>query len=114
MHPKTYSIKATVDGVMSIRTSKIDAEYRWIDVEPDIQKVYRNNQMRQYFQRTNQLSPFTHHNAHYREELSDFEDPAWRERVARVAPVAERFKDPNLLARGVVDHITPRDRYSYE
>lgn len=114
MDPNTYTLYATVKGVVSIRTSSINPAYKWLDVEPDIQKVCQSNLMRAALELQENASYLTPQNPHYKEEWDNFREPNWRERVMRKVPATERFKDPNLFTRGVVPLLEPLNHYYYE
>ena len=115
MDPRTFTLMANVNGVMTVRQSRIAPAIRkWVDVEPDIQKVYRTNQVRQELERLDRASTMTANNKHYREELNELKEPRWRERVMNKKPLVERFVDPNLFVRGIVPELKPLDRYCYE
>ncbi|KAG8341356.1 hypothetical protein ERJ75_000995500 [Trypanosoma vivax] len=114
MDPNTYTLYATKKGVMTIRESRINPSYKWLDVEPDIQKVYRSRMMREALERRGMTSMAISWNSNYRSEYDVLREPMWRERVMQLPRATERFKDPNLFCRGVVDVLCPLDRYSYE
>ncbi|KAK7195214.1 hypothetical protein NESM_000446500 [Novymonas esmeraldas] len=114
MDPNTFTLYATTKGVMTIRTSRIHPSYKWLDVEPDVQKVFRSRCMRAALRRRGMASSMVASNAHYRAELDHVEEPQWRERVMRVPKATERFQDPNLLTRGLVPSLRPHSRYAYE
>jgi hypothetical protein len=100
---------------MTVRTSRINPQQRkWVDVEPDIQKVYRTRQVRAELERSERASPYIAANKHYKEELDELNEPRWRDRVLAKKSLTERFVDPNLFARGLVPALTPLDRYIYE
>ncbi|SCU68174.1 uncharacterized protein TEOVI_000532300 [Trypanosoma equiperdum] len=113
MDPNTYTLYATKKGVMTIRESRINPKYKWLDVEPDIQKVYRSRELRRALQEREMASMAVGENSNYRVELDLLLEPDWRERVMHVPKATERFKDPNLFTRGVVNELSPLDRYSY-
>lgn len=114
MDPNTFTLYATVKGVVSIRTSRINPEYKWVDVEPDIQKVRRSRQMREALADRGEVSEMVPSNPYYREELDSWREPNWRERVMRKVPATEQFQDPNLLTRGIVPTLDPTHPYCYE
>ncbi len=117
MHAKVRNLTADVSGVPTLRKSKIDpVRYEWLDVEPDIQKVYRTAQLRKlYFAPRGRASEMSgKHNARYAEEEEDLREPDWRQRVMRKMPLTERFPDPNLLTRGLVKSIAPKPRFFHE
>ncbi|KAL7699292.1 hypothetical protein N2W54_002045 [Lotmaria passim] len=114
MDPNTFTLYATTKGVMTIRTSRINPTYKWLDVEPDIQKVYRTQQMRAALAARGRASMMVEGNPHYTAELDNLEEPQWRERVMHVPKATERFQDPNLLSRGLVSSLRPLSRYTYE
>lgn len=114
MDPNTFTLYATTKGVMTIRESRINPGYKWLDVEPDIQKVYRSREMRNALMSREMASSMVNSNPHYKSELDLLQEPRWRERVMRVPKATERFKDPNLFARGVITELNPMDRYCYE
>jgi len=114
MHPTTYTLTARSAGVPTVRWSKISRGYRWVDIEPDIQKVHRSRQLREYYRQRGTLLAMNAYNEHYLEELHDLQEPDWRDRVMREMPLTERFPDPNLLTRGVVKSIAPKPRFYYE
>lgn len=114
MDPNTYTLYATVKGVVSIRTSRINSAWKWLDVEPDIQKVRQSNVMRAALDLQGRASYFASQNPHYKEEWDSFTEPHWRERIMEKKPSWERFKDPNLLTRGVVPALEPLRSYNYE
>lgn len=110
---KDYSLHAQRDGVMTVRHSKIDPTYKWVDIDPDIQKVKRTREMRAALGEN--ASELTKHNPEYsRTEMHDVNEPNWRERVQAPVSVQERFRDPNLLVRGQAWSIEPKGRYTYE
>jgi hypothetical protein len=108
------AVTATCDGVATLRKSKINPTYKWIDVEPDVQKVYRSGELRDELERRNQLSPMNRHNESYLSELCDYEEPGWRDRVLAKPRPSERYRDPNLLSRGVVRSLDPGEQFCYE
>ena len=112
--PATYTIAAGSDGIASVKKNKINPEYFTVDVEPDIQKVYRGKELRAEFRKRNELSAYSKHNSLYESELVDFEEPEWRSRIVAIKTKTERFVDPNLLTRGVVKSIDPAERFTYE
>ncbi|CCW66776.1 unnamed protein product [Phytomonas sp. Hart1] len=114
MDPNTYTLYATTKGVMTIRTSRIHPSYKWLDVEPDIQKVARSRAMRQALEERGQASMLVASNPNYKVELDNFEEPRWRERVMQPIKATERFQDPNLFIRGQLQVLDPKRRYSYE
>ncbi|ESL11771.1 hypothetical protein TRSC58_00471 [Trypanosoma rangeli SC58] len=114
MDPNTFTLYATTKGVMTIRESRIHPGYKWLDVEPDIQKVYRSLQMRKALSARGMASQMVARNAHYKSEMDLLLEPHWRDRVSRVPKATERFKDPNLFARGLITELNPMDRYCYE
>lgn len=116
MDPKLYDLTSTKDGIPSLRPSKINPSYVWVDVEPDIQKVYRANELRKHFKNKEQLSFMSveHNRNAYSEEFHDLEEPDWRQRVMKSMKLTEQYPDPNLLTRGVTFDITPRPRFYYE
>lgn len=114
MDPNSFTLYATTKGVMTIRASRINPSYKWLDVEPDIQKVYRSRQMREALAARGKASMMVEGNAHYKAELDHLEEPHWRERVMQVPKATERFQDPNLLSRGLVSSLRPLSRYTYE
>jgi hypothetical protein len=116
MHVRNYDITADVSGVPTVRQSKINPTgYEWIDVEPDIQKVYRTQQLRRFMgPRGGASAMAAQHNARYVDEEDDLREPDWRQRVIRKVPLTERFPDPNLLTRGIVKSIEPKARFYYE
>lgn len=114
MDPNSFTLYATTKGVLSIRTSRINPSYKWLDVDPDIQKVYRSQQMRSALAARGKASMMVRGNAHYTAELDRLEEPHWRERVMATAKATERFQDPNLLSRGLVAELRPLSRYTYE
>lgn len=114
MDPSTYTLYATVKGVVSIRTSSINPSYKWLDVEPDIQKVRQSGLMRTALDRQERASYLVPQNLHYKEEWDTFREKNWRERVMKTIPATERFKDPNLFTRGVVPVLEPLNHYYYE
>ena len=118
---KLNTLTAARDGIPTVRKSEINHEYEWVDLEEDIQKVYRTQELRKHFKnysgrKFGKLSKMNvqHNRTLYQNELKDLSDPDWRQRVVRDAPLTERFPDPNLLTRGVVGDITPRSPYYYE
>ncbi|KAF8294409.1 Mitochondrial ribosomal protein L27 [Trypanosoma cruzi] len=114
LDPNTFTLYATTKGVMTIRESRINPGYKWLEVEPDIQKVYRSSQMRRALAARGMTSQMVEKNEHYRSEMDLLLEPHWRQRVMRVPKATERFKDPNLFVRGVITELTPMDRYCYE
>lgn len=114
MDPNTYTLYATVKGVVSIRTSRINSAYKWLDVEPDIQKVRQSNVMHSALDLKGRASYFTSRNPHYKEEWDSFAEAHWRERIMKKKPSWERFKDPNLFTRGVIPALEPLCSYYYE
>lgn len=114
MDPNTFTLYATRKGVMTVRTSRVNPAYKWLDVEPDIQKVARSKAMREALQRRGMATSMVDSNDNYRNELDNFREPHWRERVMRAAAKTERFVDPNLFTRGLVSTLCPLERYSYE
>ncbi|CCW61830.1 unnamed protein product [Phytomonas sp. EM1] len=114
MDPNTYTLYATVKGVVSIRTSRINPSYKWLDVEPDIQKVVRSRAMRQALQERGQASMLVASNPNYKAELDNFEDPQWRERIMRLSKATKKLQDPNLFTQGHLQALDPPSRYSYE
>lgn len=114
MDPNSFTLYATTKGVMSIRESRINPAYKWLDVEPDIQKVYRSRSMRSALAARGQASPMVSSNQNYRAELDSMLEPRWRERVMQVTKVTDRFTDPNAFTRGVVSSLNPLSRYTYE
>ncbi|ORC86072.1 uncharacterized protein TM35_000301120 [Trypanosoma theileri] len=114
MDPNTFTLYATTKGVMTIRESRINPGYKWLDVEPDIQKVYRSREMRKALMSREMTTSMVSLNSHYKTELDLLHEPKWRERVMRVPKATERFKDPNLFVRGVITELDPMDRYCYE
>ncbi|EPY33448.1 hypothetical protein STCU_02213 [Strigomonas culicis] len=114
MDANSFTLYATCKGVMDIKTSRIHPSYKWLEVEPDIQKVYRSRQVRSALQQRGQASMMVEHNPHYRAEHDHVLEPDWRTRVMRVAPATEQYQDPNLFARGIIPSLDPLDRYSYE
>ncbi|KAG5509601.1 hypothetical protein JKF63_06306 [Porcisia hertigi] len=114
MDPNSFTLYATTKGVMSIRTSRINPSYKWLDVEPDIQKVHRSRCMRRALQARGKVSMMVTDNAHYRGELDRVTEPQWRERVMGALKTTERFQDPNCFVRGLVPSLRPLSRYSYE
>lgn len=114
MDPNTFTLYATTKGVFTITTSRINPSLKWVDVEPDIQKVYRSNEMRKALEKRSEVSHLVRENDAYRAELDALEEPHWRERVMSRRKATERFQDPNLLTRGLVPKLEPLNRYSYE
>lgn len=114
MDPNSYTLYPTQKGIFTIATSRINPSYKWVDVNPDIQKTYRSNEMRAALESRGKASQAVRRNATYTAELDHFEEPEWRQRVARERKATERFVDPNLFARGIVPRLDPLDRYSYE
>lgn len=114
MDPNDYTLYATTKGVMTIHTSRINPAYKWLDVEPDIQKVARSRAMRSALAARGQASELVRSNAAYREEVDELEEPHWRQRVLQVTKETERYKDPNLFVRGLVSTLNPSERFSYE
>jgi hypothetical protein len=115
MTRKQFTLYAKVNGVMTVRPSIINPRARkWVDVEPDIQKVYRSRQVRGELDRQERASPFVESNKHYKNELQELREPRWRDRVMNKKSLAERFVDPNLFSRGLVPALNPLDRYCYE
>jgi hypothetical protein len=89
-------------GVMQMTRSVVNPEYRTVDIEPDIQRVYRGRELREEFDKRGELSEMSQFNRDYAmEELEDFKDPHWREKVIHVKPPTEKYQDPNLAVRGV-------------
>lgn len=109
-----FTLTATVKGVVSVRKSKINPGYKWVDVDPDIQKIRRSNEIRAELQRRGETTTMLPTNEDYKAEYDVMQEPTWRERVLRVRHATERFADPNLLCRGVIDELKPLDRYDYE
>jgi hypothetical protein len=109
-----FSLRATTKGVVSIRRSRINPNYKWLDVDPDIQKVRRGNEIRAELSLRGMTTSMVPTNDHYRQELDKLHEPAWRERVIKEQTLTQRFVDPNLFTRGVVPELTPMDRYYYE
>jgi hypothetical protein len=100
---------------MTVRQSKINPKTRkWVDVEPDIQKVYRSRQVRQELALQGRASAMTNANKDYAEELYELEEPRWRERVLAKQSLTERYVDPNKFTRGLVPALKPLDRYCNE
>lgn len=121
MSSKTKTLTAERDGIPTIRKSDINPEYEWVDLESDIQKVYRTKELRKHFKDFSgrgmgKLSKMSaqHNRTHYQTELKDLKEPDWRQRVIRDTPLSERFPDPNLLTRGIVMDISPKAPYYYE
>lgn len=114
MDPNTFTLYATVKGVMTIRTSRINPAFKWLDVEPDIQKVRYSKAWRSALELRGEASNMVASNPHYREELDNFEEPHWRERVMKKVPSTQRFQDPNLLSRGLVSSLEPLHCFYYE
>ncbi|AIN96536.1 hypothetical protein LPMP_131080 [Leishmania panamensis] len=114
MDPNSFTLYATTKGVMTIRTSRINPSYKWLDVEPDIQKVFRSRCMRAALQARGKASMMVGDNVNYRAELDHVTEPQWRERVMQVSKATERFQDPNCFTRGLVPALRPLSRYSYE
>nr|CCC94960.1 unnamed protein product [Trypanosoma congolense IL3000] len=113
MDSNTFTLYASCKGVMTIRESRINPAYKWLDIEPDVQKVYRSKEMRRALLNRGKASMMVASNVHYRSELDLLVEPNWRERVLHVPRETERFVDPNLFSRGIVDELCPMDRYSY-
>jgi len=101
---RTYDLTSTTPGVMSVRRSLMDPTKKWIDVEEDIDKVWRSRGLQKYFFETSQLFSAD------REEELESNDPDWRLRVLKKASAAEKYVDPNLLVRGHVTSIDPTKR----
>ncbi|KEG09600.1 hypothetical protein DQ04_04961020 [Trypanosoma grayi] len=114
MDPNTFTLYAATKGVMTIRESRIHPGYKWLDVEPDIQKIYRSRQMRNALAIRGIASNMVAANKHYKPEVDLLQEPLWRERVMHVPKATERFKDPNLFTRGILPELKPADRYCYE
>eukprot|EP00796_Vickermania_ingenoplastis_P004246 gene4246-3069_t len=114
MDPNTFTLYATVKGVVSIRKSRINPSCKWLDVEPDIQKVRHTNEMRALLGQRGAASQMVPQNPAYREEWDEFQEPRWRERVMRKVPATERFQDPNLFSRGLVSTLEPMRYCCYE
>ncbi|EPY41129.1 hypothetical protein AGDE_02796 [Angomonas deanei] len=115
MDPNTFTLYATKKGVMQIKKSKNNPSYKWLEVEPDIQKVYRSRQVREALRSRGEASYMVGTNEHYKAELDELNEPHWRERVMHVKKATNQFPDPNLFTRGLVSSIDPlSNRYSYE
>jgi hypothetical protein len=115
MDEMTYTLTARVDGVVTLRRSAINPDFKWLDVDPDIQKVHRTQQMRRHYVARSEASPLhPAFNPAFAEEWKELQEPAWRTRVIRKMPDTERFPDPNLLARGLATSIAPKPQYFFE
>lgn len=114
MDPNTYTLYATTPGVVSLRHSHINPAYKWVDVDPDIQKVRKSRVIRSALDRCEEASYMVSSNPHYREELKNAEEPLWRERVMREVPLWEQYEDPNRLTRGLTPSLDPLHFCSYE
>jgi hypothetical protein len=101
---ENYSIGASVTGIVSLRKDKHNpAKIKILDVEPDIQKVYRNKQLQRHARSKGRYNYMTEANEEYAyDELPDAMDPEWRNKALHKPKITEQFKDPNLLSRGVV------------
>jgi ribosomal protein L27 len=110
----SFTLRATTKGVVSIRRSRIDPNYKWLDVEPDIQMVRRGNALRKELLQRGEATLMVPSNETYRAEYDKMMEPNWRERVLMARKPTERFVDPNLFARGVVPELKPMDRFCYE
>lgn len=111
---KRFALRATVKGVVSIRRSRINPNYKWLDVEPDIQMVRRGNQIRGELKMRGQVTTMMPKNELYRAEYDKLMEPNWRERVLAVQDATDRFVDPNLFSRGIVPELKPLSRFCYE
>lgn len=112
MNPKTLTIKPTKDGIVFRKDSKINPNARrWLEVEPDVQKVARSRFVRNEFDRMGISSEMFKRNKAYESERHDVESPDWRIHVQKEQRLTERFKDPNLYTRGLVNSLTPLDKY---
>lgn len=114
MDPNTYTLYATVKGVMTVRTSRVHPAYKWLDVEPDIQKVFRSREMRSALGARGQTSALVDSNRDYDGERHVHEEPRWRERVMNTPELRERFQDPNLFTKGIISSLDPLNRYCYQ
>lgn len=116
MHNKTYTLTATTPGVLQIEKSAINPAYKWVHIDPDIQKVHRSNELRKHLSRSGKQSELSRKNATFLEsnEMKDFDEPRWRERVMAVPKSQQRFRDPNLIARGLEMSVVEEEQFCYE
>ena len=103
---KQYDLTATTTGVMSVRQSLINSKQKFVDVDEDVEKVWRSRGLQKYFAESSQLF------AHNATEELDATDPDWRLRLMKKQEPTEKFVDANLLARGHVTSIDPRQRHA--
>eukprot|EP00744_Colponema_vietnamica_P020903 GILI01029765.1.p1 GENE.GILI01029765.1~~GILI01029765.1.p1 ORF type:complete len:186 (+),score=31.03 GILI01029765.1:95-652(+) len=112
MHPKTYTIRPSTDGIVFQRDSKINPNARrWLDVEPDVQKIARSRKVRNDLSQLGMSSNMFKHNKAYTSERHDVESPDWRIEAQKEMKLTERFKDPNLFTRGIETSLKPLDKY---
>ena len=116
MHKATYTLTANRNGVMTVQHSKINPKkMKWLNVEPDIQKVARSREVREELEKNGCASNLSKVNVTYAaSELHDNAEPDWRLRVQKTRTLVEQFPDPNLVSRGMVAHIDPLSRYAFE
>ena len=103
----TYNLKAVCKGVVTATRHAVNPSFKRIDIEPDIQKVYRANQINQELSLRNAVTLMREDNPQYEEEYRLWKDRRWRESALRKREPLERFEDPNAFTRGVVPFLNP-------
>ena len=98
-----YDLHAEKQGVMTFRRSHVDSKVKWLDIEPDINKVWRTRGLQRHLADRGQLFQYNER------EALDAQQPDWRLEVMQQAN-RPQYVDPNLLSRGVVTSIDPQKK----
>lgn len=116
MREDNYLLTSKVNGIVKVRYSKVcPTQLKWIDVEPDVQKEKRSNDLRAEFARRGEAFELHPRNVKARlQALPSLTEPDWRQRVLAVKPLRERFPDPNLMCRGLIATAAPESRFKFE
>jgi ribosomal protein L27 len=108
---KLYALK---DGVMTVRQSRSNPKFKWVDVDPDIAKVKAARSLAAEYAARNEAFRMTEDNRNFAAELEELKDPDWRIRVHAPMRKIDRFPDPNTVVRGVARSATPKPRFEEE
>jgi ribosomal protein L27 len=112
MNQRKYTLYSKTDGVMTIRKSRSNPAWKWIDIEPDIAKVKHTRALRSELRARSNASFMVEGNEKYTDELEDLNDPDWRLRDNTPTAILDRFPDPNRLTRGVSWSARPKPKYT--
>lgn len=102
-----FTLHATTPGIVSVRPSRINPEFKWVDIDPDIQKHRRARELRAELKKRGMTHSMIPAVSDYKGELDNLQEPQWREDALKVKKPTERFVDPNLFTRGIIAKLTP-------